>query len=193
MLTARQKVLAHLNKFRAASPREIARALDMAVPTVRHHLRILAGDGRLEVTSGRGRDGGGRPEKVYSLPSAALGDNLSKLSDALLEGMAARFEPEYLATRLAGESDPKVQPLPKRLNLTVAKLNAMNYHSRWEAGSAGPRIIFGHCPYAAIIAKHPELCRMDSALLERLMGQPAGQFSKIGVEGSSVCVFLIGA
>ena len=31
-----------------------------------------------------GRDGKGRPEKVYSLPRAALGDNLAALSDVLL-------------------------------------------------------------------------------------------------------------
>lgn len=68
----------------------------------------------------------------------------------------------------------------------------MNYHARWEAGAEGPRVIFGHCPYAAIIARHPDLCRMDKALLEEWMGRSADQFAKIEIEGSLVCVFGIG-
>ena len=93
---------------------------------------------------------------------------------------------------LVGESNFASQPLAKRLNLTVEKLNQMNYHARWEAGSEGPRIIFSHCPYAAIIEKHPELCRMDEAMLKEWMGQPAPQIFKTGKDGSSVCVFVVG-
>jgi len=190
--TARQKVLAYLNKTRTASAREISRALKMSAADVRYHLRVLVSDGRLEMMSVRNREGRGRPEKVYSLPRAALGDNLSALSDALLTEAGLGVRVEALAKRLVGESDFASQPIAKRLNLVVEKLNAMNYHARWEAGSSGPRIIFGHCPYAAIIEKHPELCRMDEAMLKDLMGQSAEQVSKIGRDGSLACVFAIG-
>jgi len=192
MITARQKVLAYLNKTRTASAREVSRALKMSAADVRYHLRVLVSDGRLEVMSVRNREGRGRPEKVYSLPRAALGDNLSVLSDALLAEAGSRVEVEALAKRLVGESDFASQPIAKRLNLVVEKLNEMNYHARWEAGAEGPRIIFGHCPYAAIIAKHPELCRMDEAMLKELMGQSAEQLSKIGRDGSLTCVFAMG-
>jgi DeoR family suf operon transcriptional repressor len=191
MLTARQKVLTYLKKTRAASAREIARALKMSAATVRHHLRVLTSDGRLEMVSVRG-NGRGRPEKVYSLSRSALGDNLAELSAALLVEAGSGVRMETLAKHLTGESSFEGQPLVKRLNLTVEKLNQTNYHARWEAGSDGPRIIFGHCPYAAIIEKHPELCRMDEALLKEWMGQPAKQISKAGKDGSSVCVFAIG-
>jgi len=192
MLTARHKVLAYLMKTRTASAREVSRALKMSGATVRYHLRVLASDGRLELASVRGREGRGRPEKVYSLPRAALGDNLSGLAEALLSEAGSGLKIEALAGRLAGESNVASQPLAKRLNLAIEKLNQMNYHARWEAGSEGPRIIFSHCPYAAIIARHPELCRMDEALLRELMGQSARQLSKIGRDGSSICVFAIG-
>ena len=99
---------------------------------------------------------------------------------------------EALATHLAGGSNFANNVLAKRLNLTVEKLNEMNYHARWEAGSQGPRLIFGHCPYAALIGKHPELCQMDEALLEQLMGDSVTQMFKIGKEGSSLCVFALG-
>jgi DeoR family transcriptional regulator, suf operon transcriptional repressor len=192
MVTARQKVLAYFDKSRIASAREISRVLKMSAATVRHHLRVLASDGRLEMTSVRGREGRGRPEKVYSLPRAAWGDNLSALSDALLTEAGSGVHMEALARRLAGEASSAGQSLAKRLSLTVEKINRMNYHARWEAGSEGPRIIFTHCPYAAVIEKHPELCRMDEALLREWLGQPAAQIFKTGKDGSSVCVFVVG-
>jgi predicted ArsR family transcriptional regulator len=192
MTTARQKILSYFTKSRTASTREIARALKMSPATVRHHLRLLTADGRLELISVRGRDGRGRPEKIFALPRAALGDNLSALSDALLTEAGAGVQVEALAKRLAGGSTFADQPLARRLNLTVEKLNQMNYHARWEAGSEGPRIVFSHCPYAGILEKHPELCKMDQAMLRELMGEPAAQIFKTGREGSSVCVFVVG-
>jgi predicted ArsR family transcriptional regulator len=192
MVTARQKVLAYLMKTRTAAPREIARALKMSTATVRHHLRVLVSDGRLERMSVHSREGRGRPEKVYTVPRSALGDNLSALSEALLVEAGPSVQMEALAKRLAGEIDLKDQAVVKRLNRVVEKLSQMNYHARWEAGSGGPRIIYGHCPYAAIISRHPELCKMDKALLQELMGQSAEQLTKIGREGSLTCVFALG-
>jgi predicted ArsR family transcriptional regulator len=192
MTTARQRILAYFAKSRTASTREIARALKMSPATVRHHLRVLAADGRLELMSARGRDRRGRPEKVYSLPRAALGDNLATLSDALLRESGGGIRVEALAKYLVGDSQLTAQPLAKRLNFTVEKLNQMSYHARWEAGSEGPRVVFAHCPYAKIIDRHPELCHMDQAVLKDLMGQPLRQVFRTGKEGSSVCVFVMG-
>jgi predicted ArsR family transcriptional regulator len=192
MTTARQKVLSYFDKSRTASVREIARALKMSPATVRHHLRVLTSDGRLEMISARGLDRRGRPEKVYSLPRALLGDNLAALSDALLTEAGANIRMESLAKHLAGEATLASQPLAKRLSGVVEKINQMNYHAHWEAGSEGPRIVLGHCPYAAILGKHPELCRMDEALLKEWMGQSVSQVFKTGKEGSSVCVFVMG-
>jgi len=188
---SRHKVLAYLTRTRTASVREISRALKMSAANVRHHLRVLVSDGRLELAPVRERGSRGRPEKLYSLPRAALGDNLSVLSDALLTEAGTQVSVEALATRLVGESDFASQPIVKRLNLVVEKLNQMNYHARWEAGPEGPRLILGHCPYAAIIDRHPELCKMDAALLKDLMVQSAEQLSKIGQDKSLSCVFAM--
>lgn len=189
MTTARQKVLAYLIKTRTTSAREISRALKMSAPTVRHHLRVLTSDGRLEMNAVRGHEGRGRPEKVYSIPRAALGDNLSALSDALWTEAGASVRVEALAKRLVGDSNIKSQPVAKRLNLLVEKLNQMNYHARWEAGPQGPRILFGHCPYAAIIGKYPELCQMDAALLKELYGDDMEQIAKIE-NFQGMCIFV---
>jgi predicted ArsR family transcriptional regulator len=192
MVTARQKVLTYFSKTRTASAREISRSLKMSAATVRHHLRVLASDGRLEIKSLRGKDGRGRPEKVYSLPRSALGDNLAALGDAILSEATASVPMELVAKRLAGGASFSGQPIARRLNASMEKLNQMKYHARWEAGPQGPRLIFGHCPYAALIGKHPELCRMDAMLLEQFMGETVTQMFKIEEEGSSLCVFALG-
>src|SRR5262245_12501242 len=114
MVTARQKVLTYLTKTRTASAREISRSLKMTPATVRHHLRILVADGRLEISFVRGREGRGRPEKVYSLPRSALGDNLTALSDAVFSEVGSTIEMGNLAKRLAGDSRFVDQPIAKR-------------------------------------------------------------------------------
>jgi len=188
-MTARQKVLTYLTKNRTASAREISRSLKMSPATVRHHLRVMASDGRLELEAVRRRDGRGRPEKVYSLPQAAFGDNLSVLSDALLTETASKVRMEAVAKRLVGESHFASQPIAKRLNLIVEKLNQMNYHARWEAGPDGPRVHFGHCPYAAIIGRHPELCEMDVNLVSQLISRPVLRESKPETQ-TGICPFV---
>lgn len=189
--TARQKILAYLYKFRTASVREISRGLNLSPATVRHHLRVLTSDGRVEVAS-RMKDNNrrGRPEKIFTIPRAALGDNLSALTEAIWRE-AKTVKLEALAKLLAGGPYLKDQPVAKRLQLVIERLIRMKYHARWEAGSGGPRIIFGHCPYAAILAKRPELCLMDAALLEEMMGDSAESHALIR-DGSVNCVFSIG-
>jgi predicted ArsR family transcriptional regulator len=58
---SRHQVLAFLIRTRTASVREISRALKMSAANVRHHLRVLVSDGRVELTAVREREGRGRP------------------------------------------------------------------------------------------------------------------------------------
>jgi predicted ArsR family transcriptional regulator len=190
MITARQKVLAHLNKTRAASAREIARALKMSAPNVRHHLGILTSDGRLEVISFHQRGGRGRPEKIYSLSQSALGDNLSVLADAMLSDKVNVYALGKLIAQSHGLVGFANQPLPKRLSLLVEKLNEMHYQARWEAGAEGPRVIFGRCPFAKIIENHPELCKMDTAMLDASLGRAVIQLQKNEAGTRGLCPFL---
>ena len=189
MTTARQKVLNYLTKNRTASAREISRSLKMSAATVRHHLRVMVADGRVEMGSVRGLGGRGRPEKIYSLPRAMLGDNLSALSEALIAEAGSKLKMEAVAKRLAGDVDTSRQPITKRLNLVVENLDQMNYHARWEAGAEGPRVHFGNCPYAAIVGKHPELCFMDNELVASLVGQSVEREERPETQ-RSICPFV---
>ena len=190
MTTVRQKVLAHLKKSRAVTAREIARALKMSPPNVRHHLAVLCSDGRAEVTSSHPREGRGRPEKLYSLSQAALGDNLSALANALLGAAGKKLNVEAVAGRILDSSQFSNLPFTKRLVLLAEKLNEMHYQARWEAGAEGPRVIFGRCPYAKVIDGHPELCKMDTLLLSISLGRPMIQLQKNEAGARGTCPFL---
>ena len=191
MITARQKVLAHLKKTRAASAREIARALKMSAPNVRHHLSVLCSDGRVEFVAVNNREGRGRPEKMYSLSQAALGDNLSALANALLTEAGKKLKMDAVASRILDSSQFANLPVTKRLVFLVEKLNEMHYQARWEAGAEGPRVIFGRCPYAKVIEDHPELCKMDVALLENITwARPIVQFAKSESGARGFCPFM---
>jgi len=81
-----------------------------------------------------------------------------------------------------------------RLNQTIRRLDEMNYQARWEASSQGPRVILGHCPYAAILAENPELCQMDAVFLSSQLGQAVDQVAKLerGPQGIPHCIFALG-
>lgn len=191
-VTTRQKILDYLKRNRTVSSRQLARDLHMTPANARHHLGILAADGRVEVVAQR-QVGRGRPEKVYHLAGTMLGDNLSVLVDALLSEAGGQVEMETLGKRIAGDDVISDQPLMRRLASTIERLNTMRYQARWEAGAEGPRVVLGHCPYAAVIEKHPRLCQMDAALLEKLLGGDVRQTAKLEVGAGDMryCLFVL--
>ncbi len=162
----------------------------MSAPNVRHHLSVLCSDGRVEHVAVNNREGRGRPEKMYSLSQAALGDNLSALANALLTETGSRLKVDAIAGRILDSGQFANLPVTKRLVLLIEKINEMNYQSRWEAGADGPRVIFGRCPYAKVIEGHPELCKMDAALLEKALGRPVLQIVKNETGGHGLCPFI---
>lgn len=207
--TARQRVFIYIQKRRAVSAAEIGRDLRMTQANARHHLSILQKNGQVEIVGQRGSGRqGGRPVKIYGLARGILGDGLPALSGHILnEWLDSASEREKtsrlenLAKRLANLPDPSpkssdfgkaVSPLI-RLTETVKRLNDLGYQSRWEAHADGPRIILGHCPYAAIIHEHPELCQMDASLLKESLAQHVTQIAKLEGEesGRPYCVFAV--
>jgi predicted ArsR family transcriptional regulator len=160
----------------------------MSAPNVRHHLSVLCSDGRIEFTEVRLREGRGRPEKIYSLSQAALGDNLSALADAVMSVEGFKLNVEGTANKILPSTQFTNLPIAKRLALLIEKLNAMHYQARWEAGAEGPRVILGRCPYAKIIERHPELCQVDAAMLKGALGSKVEQIAKIE-KAHGVCIF----
>lgn len=207
MKTSRQRVLDYIEQHRVATIADISRAMQMTPANARHHVSILEDQGLVEVIGKRAGPGRGRPSNLYGIAEQAVGNNLSRLAGALLDELLADRTPaevqvgiERLAARLVddlclerGESKPAGN-LTQRLYSAVQCLNEMRYQSRWEARAEGPRLILEHCPYAAILEQHPELCRMDEALIEDLVGNPVRLSARLvrDARGNPHCIFLMG-
>jgi len=200
MTTARQRVLNYLKKQRSASAAQIGRGLNMSAATVRHHLSIMVGDRRIIVVGARRTEKRGRPVKLYRVSDKLIGDNLAMLSDVVLIETLNKLSPakqnEFIKSlaknlTLQMKSNDFDVTIAKRIGSAIESLNKFYYQARWEAGSQGPQILFAHCPYAAIIDQHPELCRMDEMILGELIGLRFEQFAKIGKEpaDSNHCIF----
>lgn len=201
--TARQRVLSYIAQRNPATASELAQRLDMSSAVVRYHLSVLAAEGRVVIVGPKWSGRRGRPEKVYRLSDPLLGDNLAGLADnalshwlnglsAVKRDAAIESMADALSAQLGGVDTGL--SAPKRLVQLIARLDALHYRARWEAGASGPRVLFGHCPYASVIRKHPELCKMDVAMLRQAMDAGVEQLAKIdpGSTAATQCVFAIG-
>lgn len=189
MFSTRQRILDYLEQRGSATARQLAQAFGMTAANVRRHLGILAGEGRVQIRGIQARNGRGRPDALYILTPQA---NLEPLTRALL-GEQSRRRLKALAGQLIGDQPPASGPATKRLVTTVQHLAPLGYKPHWEARPRGPQIVLGRCPYASIIADHPELCQMDAHLLEQLLSMKVEQTAKLarGPQGTPQCIFSL--
>jgi predicted ArsR family transcriptional regulator len=200
--TSRQRILAYFGAHNGVSAAEMSRALRVTAANIRYHLSILVADRRVKIIGVRPGDARGRPVQIYGLSDAKVGDNLAGLAEVLLleilENVPAPVLDtllQSLAARLASaQSGGATGHITRRLSLTIEQLNRLGYASRWEAHAAGPRVIYEHCPYATIIDRHPELCRMDVFLLADLLKSNVTQSARLelNARGLPFCMFIIG-
>lgn len=200
-LTTRLRILNYLRKQQTACARELSLAMALTGANIRHHLAVLEANDLVEVIGQRREGRRGRPVNLYSLSRRVLGDGLDALSGAALsEWLGGKTEgPRRAALRslaqhlLTPDSQALNLPLTQRLGATIDRLNQLHYQARWEAAASGPSLVLGHCPYAAIIEAHPELCLMDKYLLEGSLKSAVRQTTKLlpGARGLPLCVFLV--
>lgn len=200
MQLTRQQILTYLQQQRMATAIQLSHALQVTSANIRHHLSILQEQGLVEVIGQAPGHGRGRPAQLFSLTPAALADNLENLVRGLLQALLAQSTEaqqaqklEQLASLMVPAAQASPTNLRTRLENAVAQLNQQAYQARWEAHASGPRLILGHCPYATILDDHPELCRLDAALLARLLGQPVQQIARLehGPQGMPHCIFRL--
>lgn len=212
MKTSRQRILDYIRIHRAVTASELCAALHTTESNVRHHLEILKQLGLIEVIATRppsdpaekSRSARGRPARVYGPAMLTQGSQLGLLTAALLDTLRAEFGAEaqeallmraadHLAAAI-GESSPEFSDrLTARLFQTVQQLNRLNYQARWEARPDAPRIILGHCPFAALAVDHPEVCLADARLIENFLGCRVEQVQRLARDsrGLPFCMFVL--
>jgi predicted ArsR family transcriptional regulator len=200
MSNSRQKILNYILEQQTTTVEELSIVFHVTPANIRHHLSILTEQGSITVIGQKEASQKGRPAQIYSSKQQNDQNNLDKLSDALLCTFICNSKPdeknrmvENIATQMATQFITDIINPTRRLYSTIHALNRMNYQAHWEAHVLNPRIMFGHCPYQAIFNNHPELCLMDTLLLEHLLDTPVRQIEKqtINIKGLAQCVFLI--
>jgi predicted ArsR family transcriptional regulator len=206
MKTVRQRLLEYLEQRQRATALDLSQALKMTSANARHHLEILRSEGVVEVVGTRKAHGRGRPAQLYGIRQAEQAHNLERLSSALLDELLNELTPvqselvlQRVASRLAGNTASsdgagKLSRNPaRRLSELVLQLNRMHYQARWEAHADSPRMLLNHCPYAALLTDHPELCRLDAFFLEAASGFSARQIARLEPNslGGKQCIFAL--
>lgn len=200
MKTSRQRLLEYLQEKKVATAPELSRVFKVSAANTRHHLSILIAEGAVEVIGIRSSNKRGRPTQIYSVTQHVTQHNLDRLASALLNEILADYPLDsrnsrlrQIASRLVGDRSTFQGNLTQRLYKAVTRLNQMAYHARWEARSDAPHIMFTHCPYTSILPEHPELCLLDSFLLEEMLGGSVIQTVKLErtPQGTPQCVFKI--
>jgi predicted ArsR family transcriptional regulator len=176
-----------LKERNGATVAELAESLNMAPVSVRHHLDILQGDNLISVERLERKGNVGRPQQVYALTTEAndhFPDNFAALAAGLVRQLKKVLPPEQveaafkaLAQDFAGKLQPTLDnlPLEERLERVTHFLNERGYLARWEvdevAEDGGFLLHKCNCPYAGVSDEHNELCLMDQALINELMGE----------------------
>jgi predicted ArsR family transcriptional regulator len=188
--TVRKNILELLKERESATVAELAERLEMPAVSVRHHLDILQGDNLIRVDRLERKGNVGRPQQVYALTTQAaeyFPDNFAALAAGLVRQLKNVLPPEQveaafqaMAADLAAELDLAALdqlPTEERLAQVADFLTERGYLARWERSDQGEGFLLHkcNCPYAAgeydVAGEHPELCLMDQALINRLLGQ----------------------
>jgi predicted ArsR family transcriptional regulator len=192
MQATRQRILDYLEARGTATTRQTSQAFGMTAQNVRRHLQILEGRGLVAALPALPAEGRGRPEARYALAAQSQDSNLAGLASALLDGLPDS-ELQRAGKQLAGNASASRGQVTQRLVAASRRLAELGYKPRWEARPNRPEVVFGRCPYAAIIAEHPELCKMDAVILQDMLGAEVEQISKLqpGPQGTPQCVFQV--
>jgi predicted ArsR family transcriptional regulator len=200
-ITTRLQIIAFLDKYPSVSSDEISRAMGMSKVNIQYHLKKMLNEGvvRKKREPLISRSGPGHPTYLYYLDIDYRPTNIPDLAEQLLQLIFATLETNdaqnQFLMQLAQQmfSPHPFANLTHNLNHAVQQLNQHNYQASWEARQIGPRITFSTCPYASILNQHPELCRLDSFILERILARPVNQIAKLNMETRKppVCIFTV--
>jgi predicted ArsR family transcriptional regulator len=195
----RKHILELLKERDGATVAELAESLNMAPVSVRHHLDILQGDNLISVERLERKGNVGRPQQVYALTNVAnehFPDNFAALAAGLVRQLKKVLPPEQVEAAfkaLAQDFADKIQPdlaqlsLEERLEEVTRFLNERGYLARWEINEDAEDGSFllhkCNCPYAGVSDEHNELCLMDQALINELMGESCQRIQSMAKDG----------
>lgn len=182
---------------------ELARKLDMAPVSVRHHLDVLQGEDLISAPRVRRRGTVGRPMQVYALTEAANAHfprNHQSLAMRMLDELKLLLPADQLQNMLDRMADSEARQAPpapddasleQRVRLTVDFLNQRGYLARYERQGDAFLLYTLNCPYSGVAEQHRELCAMDLRLIGAVLGTPPAPVNRLA-EGDCRCAYRVG-
>jgi predicted ArsR family transcriptional regulator len=200
MQSTRHRILDYLKAEHSASAKDMASAFGMSRVNIHHHLQVLLSESKVFVATERFQSGRGRPEQLYALSTPHQPDSSARLMRGLLTvlsdpepGKRIGTRLKRLAAKLVGNVQRPEGHITHRLVNAVKHLDVLGYRPHWEAQPEGPEIVLGLCPYASLVTEHPELCQMDTHIIQLLLDEKVEHKSKLvqGPDGLPQCVFKL--
>ncbi len=180
MESFRERILEIIHRFGSASAPDLSKILGISKPAVQYHLRQLLATSDIELSNtNQSVPSRGRPIRYYRIAESRYPNNYENLCDSLIaQALTATDDKTELDHRLKSLAVSLVGVVPvqasfiKQIDHAVERLTAHSYQPHWEVASSGSIVRLQNCPYAHLVHRHPELCRMDTFLLETLLGIP---------------------
>jgi predicted ArsR family transcriptional regulator len=202
--TTRFRILEIMKEQGDVTVAELARKLDMAPVSVRHHLDVLQGEDLISAPRVRRRGTVGRPMQVYALTEAANAHfprNHESLAVRMLDEIKRLLTADQvqgILDRMAENEASEAPPIPddasleQRVALTAEFLNQRGYLARYERHGDAFILYTLNCPYSGVSEQHRELCTMDLRLITSLLGIPPVPVNRLA-EGDCRCAYRVGA
>jgi predicted ArsR family transcriptional regulator len=201
--TTRYRILEIMKEQGDVTVAELARKLDMAPVSVRHHLDVLQGENLICSPRVRRRGTVGRPVQVYALTEAANAHfprNHQSLAMRMLDELKALLPADQVQGMLERMADGEARQAPslpddatleQRVELTVEFLNQRGYLARYERHGEAFTLYTLNCPYSGVSEQHRELCAMDLRLIGALLGVTPSPVNRLA-EGGCRCAYRVG-
>jgi predicted ArsR family transcriptional regulator len=180
----------------------LAELLGISIISVRHHLNGLQAEGLVKVELDR--QPVGRPKHIYSLTEAAqryFPNKYHVLVERLLDELKASLLPEQveaiierMASNVAarhGTFTPE-GTLEQRLVHLVNVLGEEGFMAEIRHVDDNTVLAALNCPYVYIGQRHPEVCRIDHAIIKSVLGADVQQTSCV-LNGDRSCTFSVRA
>jgi predicted ArsR family transcriptional regulator len=202
MHDTRLAVLETIRTQQQATVASLAKALGLTPISIRHHLNSLQGEGLIQIEVERKSIG--RPRHIYSLTEEAqryFPNKYHVLIGRLLDQMKATLSPEQLeaiidnvAVGVAAQYGPsqKEGTLEQRLERLVGILGAEGFMAAVQRADNGTVLAELNCPYIYVGQRHPEVCRIDHAIIRSVLGIDVQQTSCV-LHGDRACTFSVKA
>ncbi len=196
----RDLILRALKASSGTTVLELAKRVEVSPVTVRHHLSSLQADGLVEAQVERRSVG--RPHHVFFLTDA--GEELFprqylSLTKRLLHRLKANLPSEMVAelfeqiaheivTEHAGKLKGKNNA--ERMAVLIEILEAEGFMVNWKQKNGEFQIIEHNCPYRKLGLEHPDICKLDQALITAILDAPAEKRS-CQLKGDPRCVYIV--